>query len=836
MSSLQQISILGSDAGLRLDIKPYLIPEKAFSTLENAYVWRERVIKKQGFEFLGRLRRNFIDLSLGNSAASVWAFNIWTTLVPPIVPEATAEIEAGSVRINIEPNPITGAVTVYSNNANCRVTSIGHPLITGDVISISGVTVKPGTGDNLINGGPYTITRIDANLFDLNVDSTQWGIFLGPGIWTREDTLAEILIDQGDGTLATNPVSATVGTINYLTGDVTITNGTAGQPTIISFNYFPGLPVMGIWQQEQPGINDEVTLYWDTKYVYDFTGTGFNEFLPSSTWDGSDSDFFWGTNYRGVTADIRLFFVTNFFNSATVPMRYTDGITWNAFTPQVNNTGTLILQARIIIPYYGRLVLLNTIEGNILGGGNNFFNRCRFSQIGNPLEAYNFAANPQTGAFAEDIFGKGGFIDAPTNEQIISAAFFKNTLIVYFERSVWQLRYVGEYGLPFLWERVSSDFGSESTFSTVLFDDAVLGFGDRAIIQCNSVQASRIDEVIPDVVFDVLNDQNGPKRVVGVRDFQRELVFWTYPDAISLAESQYFPNKVLVYNYRNNTWARFDDNVTFFGTMQPTGDFTWDSTEIFWDDDNVTWDDFDLESRFPRIVAGNQQGFIGFYGYVLPDETSLFISAIDLVSIPNQITVPFHNLQSGEIFRITGTLFDGVDPGLNDKFYKVQFQDKNTIALLLWNGTSFVNSELTPGGTYIGNGKLTVYPRPNIVTKDFNPFLNQGMNTKLSYIDFLMDATADSAVSVQVFANASPAIQANLILGSFKFSTNLTLPYYGPDSDYVWFRFYAGCHGQFLRIALTYGDDLMTDLDVLSESMVLNAMKLYVRPGGKSVF
>ena len=767
MTSLQPFVIAGSAIGLKEDVKPYLLPEQAFSSLDNAYVWRERVRKREGIEFIGRLRRTLtsvvgtpIDLTL-----SPESFNLFTIL-GFLATEPNASIQPGTALV---------------------------PLV----------------------------------------------IVIGP------DTLTD---DTGTGVFTVAPMAnITAATINYATGVITLTFNApaAAQPVTLTLNYFPSLPVMGIHQRDQVGINDEETLFFDQKYCYTFTGVDFVEFIPGTTWDGSDSDFFWVANYRGSDASFRLFFVTNFFNSPAVPMRYTDAINWFPFTPQLNNAGIFLLQARILIPYYGRLLAFNTWEGAALGTGNNYFNRCRFSQIGNPLEAYNFAANPQTGAWAEDIFGKGGFIDAPTNEEIISAAFIKNTLVVFFERSTWQLRYVGEYGLPFLWERVSSDFGSESTFSTVLFDEGVLAIGDRAIISANPVTAQRIDNQIPDMVFSILNDLNGVKRVCGIRDFQRELVFWCYPEFSNLEPDQYFPNKVLVYNYKNNTFAKFDDNITFFGLLQPPDGVTWGRTDIFWGDEDTLWGSVNQQNQFPRIVAGNQQGFIFYYGYVFPDEQSLTITSFDTSVVPNQITVINHNLQgadpgldptSGEVIKIEGALFSGADPGLNGNYYRVQYIDIDTVALYIWDGTTFGTLDLSNGETYIGEGSITVFPKLNIVTKDFNPYLMQGNQMKISYIDFLLDSTSQSAISVNLFVNSSLSAQGNLIVGNKNVSSSLTSPFYVPASDYAWHRFYATCAGQFVRIVITYNDDLMTNDDTHRSNMVLNAYTIYTRTGGKSVF
>ena len=51
----------------------------------------------------------------------------------------------------------------------------------------------------------------------------------------------------------------------------------------------------------------------------------------------------------------------------------------------------------------------------------------------------------------------GGYIDASTEEQIVSAEFIKDRLIVYFERSTWELAYTGNEVLPFVWQKINTE-------------------------------------------------------------------------------------------------------------------------------------------------------------------------------------------------------------------------------------------------------------------------------------------------------------------------------------------------------------------------------------------
>jgi hypothetical protein len=757
--SLKQVYIAGSDAGLHLDKKPFLQPDKAFVKLDNAYVWRDRVKKRQGLKTLGRLRRVLPEASIGLTGASPWSIlNIYSTYTPPFVPEATAEIEPGSVIITIQ---------------------------------------------------------------------------AGPDI---------VFTDQGNGIL-TSPTPGNSGTINYLNGDIVLIHTAGpGVPAVASFSYFPGLPVMGISDREITIVNDEETIFFDTKYAYKFVGTGFQEYSAGTTWQGTDSDFFWTTNYRGSTADARLFFATNFFVNPPLfdPIRYTSGGAWTDFEPILADVPqspaqVILYQAKILIPYYGRLLALNTYEGTTAGGiagASNFFNRVRFSQIGSPIAV---------DAWRSDIFGKGGFIDAPTNEAIMSAIYFKNTLIVTFERSTWQLRYVGEYGLPFLWERISSDYGCESKMSNILFDEGVAFVGDKAIVQSNSVNVSRIDQQIPDLVFDFRNENNGIERVAGIRDFQRQLVFWNFCDSNSFGK---FPNRVLVYNYMNQTYAIFRDNVTAWGTFQPSNNITWDSLDTFWDDDEILWDDFDTQSLFPNIIIGNQQGFISYYGYNSLDDPSLSITAVTLAN-PIILTIINHNLVSGEIIYLTGLQFvDGafvpIATDLNERIFRVTRIDDDNISLSEWDGSAYIdNYVFTPSsGTYIGGGKVTLFPLMDIQTKDFNPFAQSGQQVKISYIDFLTDVPGnpDAAMSVQLLLNASPIAIGNVIVGNKNVEQYLPQPYYIQQSDYAWHRFFATTTGQYIKLRMFYDDALMNQLSTHTSDWVLNAISLYVREAGRNTF
>lgn len=846
MSSFHQVLIGGyPSGGLMTDRKPLMLPDQAFSNLQNAYVWRNRVKKRLGTLGLGQLRRIFTATSIGNSPAlATWTISSLYALVSPAITEIYAQIVPGSV------------------------------ILTDGV-------------DTFIDQGNGFLRRQDGNL---------------------------------------------TSTINYVTSAIVLHRTVATiRAFTATFNYYPGLQSMGIIKEDVSTLGIDQTIFFDTTYAYQYASGGFQELVPGTTWtapnnaNGTNTNFFWAANYQGPTPDLRFFFVTNDYINPTAslfdPIRYYDpaSSSWTDLTPAVD-ASNFLFQALILIPYYGRLLALNTWEGTAVTPGNavNYFSRCRFSQIGDPTSAT---------AWRSDQFGKGGFLDAPTNEAIVGAAFFRNTLIVFFEYSTWQLRYIGEYGLPFIFERISSDFGSVCTFSSVVFDQGVMSISNRGVIQAGAQGVTRLDEQIPETVFSFEIQNNAPDFVHGIRDFEKELVYWNYLDSSSAQEFQVFPTTTLLFNYKNNTWAQFRDTLTCFGTGQFQLGITWDSQTTTWESE-TEWDDSDDQVYVDYVLGGNQQGFIFVYenqdaATNIPSPTmfapSLAIFSVDFTDHPTQFVVPNHNLANGEIIYITGTLWSGIDPGFNNIIYNVTVIDQNTITLGLWNGVGYTAVDRISTAIYIGGGYITLFPKMNIVGKDFNPFQAVGKQFKLSYIDFQMDSNllfpSIPAITIQLFVNAYLGEQANLLTGNKELvtssqkvgiisgasqtspciitsvnhslingdviyianvkgmtqlnSANYTISVinansfnlngidatgfsayisggiwntspmdgqvYIPGSEYAWYRFYSTQFGQYLRIAMTYDDTLMNQLATHQLPVEMNAMNCWFREGGRLV-
>lgn len=686
MAGYSPLKVTGFQTGLVQERENFLLPDDAFPVLQNAYVWREQILRKKGYQILGRLQR------LVDSSATY-----------------------GSHQLALN----------GGGNGN---------LLTSFVLEATG-SIVPG------------ISLIDTTTFMAYTDPSKNGTLSPPS-----------------------------GTINYATGAVSIP-ASAGHNLVATFNYYPNLPVMGLRTRDlQNSANDQLVAF-DQKYAYIFDDSlnAFKEFIPTISWNahgaGSNgTDFFWSTNYwvsdlvNFGTINSKLFWVTNNtgqFTAAADPIRITDGSTWLDFSPptygQIDAAPTYLLQCLSFLPFRGRLVTFNTWEGASYAAAVNFRQRIRWSTIGNPFIPFS-AGPPARGSWRDDIRGQGGFLDIPTSEDIVAVGFVRDNLVIYCERSTWQLRYTGRSIAPFQIERVNSELGAEGTFSAVQFDTSLLGIGDKGVVECDSYKSERIDIKIPDLVFQFLGSNEAVTRVHGIRDFELRLAYWTYCDASSYDPRvdptlQIFPNKRLVYNYENDSWAIFTDSLTTLGTYQPQSSRTWLNTHVIWVESHFSWTS--QPAGVPRTVGGNQQGFVEFLDELTVNDPSLYISAISgNTTTPTQINSPNHNLETGTVIGISGIPTGTGYASLNGKVFSIIVKDANSFFLMVYNPVSlqFSTPRLDAPATYVGSGLINIRDNFSIVSKKFN-FLDDGQNIQLGYIDILMLSTGQNQNAIQFPGN-----------------------------------------------------------------------------------
>jgi hypothetical protein len=822
MGGYAPLKITGPQGGLVQQREEFLLPDDAYPNLQNVYVWREKLIRKNGLQLLGRLRRDLAAFS----------------------------------------EPATDGTATYSQDLLASFRST-EPL----------AQVVPGTLVFYIDFGGPNQTQYTDNGF---------------GVVTRV---------SGTYTISS-------GSINYSTGFLTL-NFTVIPPALktaqANISYYPALPVMGIRIRELQNSTNDQTIFFDQKYAYIFNNStnAFQEFIPGTTWNahngGIDAvDFFWSTNYWVsqttipgtatpffTTSNRKLFWETNNtgqFGAAADPPRITDGVTWYPFYDNATPANTpwakidasnYLVNFLSMLPFRGRMVTFNTWEGTTAASAANYSNRIRWSTIGNPFIPFS-AGPPATGSWRDDIRGQGGFLDIPTSEDIVSVGFVRDNLVIYCERSTWQLRYTGRSIAPFQIEKVNSELGGEGPFSAVQFDTSLVGIGDKGIVECDSYKSERIDIKIPDLVFDFRNSNNGPTRVHGIRDFIKRLAYWTIPyedgyDSRAGSANWIFPNRRLLYNYENDSWCMFTDTFTCLGTYQPQSGRTWLNTPIPWIQCKFSW----LSSQpagIPSILGGNQQGFVMYLtrDEVNVNDPSLYISAITATgTTPTVITVPNHNLVTTTgaesinnvpyIIQISGipdgTPFDNLNGGI----FGISVVDQNNLALYKYDPATRQFSQgqidaipLTP---YIGGGLVTIRENFSIVSKKFN-FLDYGQSIQIGYLDILMNATQldqPGAITLKVYLDyneneASNTLPQNELL-DYSITSNADTffnsvipttpsPLNNRGGSKFWQRVYCPTRANFLTLQYTFSNAQLAG-EEQTKDIQIDAQILWIRKAGR---
>lgn len=765
------------NTGLQKNLKPFLIMDDAFAQLQNAYVFRGRVRKRFGSQLMGT-NQNSSRLRIGLTGAGIG---------------------------------VTDAGGNAAGNIRTVLADATLPLAVGQRFTIGSAT--------------YTVVNSAA----------------GP---------QAMLATSGSATF------------NITNGDYTFT----GAPALTQIFFYPSVPVMGLTQYESGAINDHPSYAFDTRYAYLYSGGAWNR-SGTPVWHGDDLDFFWTTNWEGSASSAAtgepVMFVTN-FNASTGaarplvtddPIWYTpDGANWTAVTG-VNGfyflpnggavaAGPFVQTARIIVPFKNRLVLLNTIENdNSLGGGSgtatNYGNRCRYSFNGSPLAVNAWYEQNQTDA-AGNIAAGGGFIDATTEEAIISAEFIKDRLIVYFERSTWELAYTGNEILPFVWQKLNTELGSQSTFSTVPFDKQILTIGNTGVHSCNGSNVDRIDDKIPDEIFQFAAKDNAPLRTAGIRDYFTEMVYWSYVSG-NAEPTQTYPTQVLVYNYQNDSWAINDDCFTCFGYFEQAEDTTWaSSAPLTWAEANMTWFSGVIDANQRKILAGTPEGFVLI---LTPDEVSRNAPSMQITNISYAasgiltLTIIDHNLTiSGEAFGFPDyILLENIDADaasetfLNGTIFPVaSIVDADTITINTFGGLT--------SGTYNGAGTVSRVSNVQILSKQWNPYTDAGRNFYLAKIDFAVQKTAAGQITVDYYPSATElsmidggvattAIMGNNILETSPYPVDMyPLEQY---QERLWHSVYFQTTGECVQLAMYLNPDQMINPNISLSNFEMEGLLLH---------
>ncbi len=860
--------------GLKKDREPFNIDNDSFPTLQNAYQWRGRVKRKRGTSLLNRLQRiiGTTDAITGNLVVTILPVPLITGLSSFKV-GATIFTDPGTTADPATQTLLTsGTGTATLNRTTGVLTITGAPLNTS-VIYYPGLPVMGLEDLNLptqaypatigfdtkyayrfSNNQPYTPVDIsfyrnpvaNALLPGYTAKTTQT-----PFYWNGENYQQFWSTNYQGAFWETNGVpvpflsGGNVGMQFKVITTVTVLTPTTATLTIAAHGLVVGDFVFVNEVLTTTGIN------FQTGYVT--TVTDVNNVIvtfPFATL---------ATNGTGGIAQ----YLTNTAIPGKDPLRWFDGNGWVNFSPplsqfdySINDTPAdqyYLVGARVIFPFKDRLLFFGAVIQASSGPPIYLSDTCCFSFNGTAFYTASFTGDPlafntifhqilvpvnQTAdprAYWEDQTGFGGFRAAGVDQALTSVSPNEDSLICGF-RTNFQMRFVytGNDLQPFDFFIVNSELGTSSTFSVVNLDEGVMTKSDRGYIITAQTNCRRFDLDVPDEVFQASNLNNGAERVTSQRDFLSEWVYFSYP---SIDIDNVFPNETLFYNYRDDSWAKFIETYTTYGLFRPIDGYSWENIGTkfsSWEVWNEPWNSGYSSPLRPKVIAGNQQGYVVFREQGSTGESnSLYIQNI----ISSTVTCTNHCLNTGDFIQINGAL-SAFGPVVNGNIYSIRVVNANTFVL---------NPNLVTSETYVGGGNVKRFYIPVIYSRQFPVSWEMGRKTRIGMQQYMFTKTDNNQVTLLIFlsqmenaaSNVGPivprvnSLNDGLIYSSVLFtcpeSTNLGLTpantnlqqanFIDSDGDtnntqrQIWHRVNTSLIGDTVQFGFTLSEAQMRDVD-----------------------
>lgn len=503
-----------------------------------------------------------------------------------------------------------------------------------------------------------------------------------------------------------------------------------------------------------------------------------------------------------------------------------------------------LIGARMIVPFKDRLLFFGPVVQTSAAGSQIYLqDTVIYSENGTTYYTASFEGDPRfptniipilvpenqtafPAAYFEDSAGFGGFIESTIDEPILSVSTNEDSLIVGFTTNQTRFVYTGNDIVPFNFYLINSELGTSSTFSAINMDRGVISRGSRGYIITSQTECRRIDLDNPDQVFEIRLIDNGPERICSQRDFINEWIYFTYPSNQNADDKYRFPTQTFQYNYRDDTWAIFNETYTTYGSFRKRTGFIWSTVGLVyptWSSWNVPWNAGSSTLLQPEVIAGNQQGFV-----LVRDDGTDEGNSLSIKSISGSTVISInHSLNNDDFIVISGVL-GTLSSQLNGKIFQVQVLTKDT----------FVLDPNITSGTYFGGGLIKRMYVPFIQTKQFPVAWGDARKTRIGVQRYLFTKTENAQITLQIFLsqdeegpyNRGPIIPGlNVVNGSLIYSSvlytcpestnlgltpaniNLMTPTATSQSQ-IWHRMNTSLIGDTVQIGFTMSESQMREL------------------------
>ena len=549
---LEPKPIADFQVGLALDKQPWLQPQNAFVEMENARVFRGRLLKRGGYQRLTELGRGEYtwnsDGGVANANVSRWYHGVFTARTPDpngrVIPES-ARFEATS----------TTPATFYAHV---------------DPLSRRWIDYGDDSSPFLLSSDP---SFYNTWVYDI-VDSADPTNIIG--LWQ------DFTNNQAGHAVQDQRI-----TITWELHSLWTDNYDIGVASPMHYHSNDLKKVVGLFDFRNTSGEFSIGIDTDRAYEYDatagyykelgWTGAGF-----TGPFTGTDTDLFFGWPF-----DDWLVVTNNKDPVCRIDPSATSTVAVQELATAWNGGGNELSTCKLVMRIGGRLVLINTVEG-----GTRYPGRARFTAA----SAYETYDSPND------------YIDAPTElGEAVTCELIGERAFVGFEKGWMELEQTGDTNAPLAWRPFISRFGAVSPNSTIQDSERLLSRSATTMQALDPNGQYYIDQRIPDLIKDA--DPEGRDNCWAIRNEDQRAFWWSY---VRTPNTQ--PDKCLVATYdeeNNLSWSVYDFPFATYGLFSTDASPVWDSLFGSWNDYvGITWDNARAQAGYSAVIAGGDAGDI----------------------------------------------------------------------------------------------------------------------------------------------------------------------------------------------------------------------------------
>lgn len=481
--------------------------------------------------------------------------------------------------------------------------------------------------------------------------------------------------------------------------------------------------------------------------------------------------------------------------------------------------------------------------------------------------------------------------------------------------------YTGNDLQPFLFYNINSELPSSSTYSAVTLDKGAIDIGQYGIAMTDQQSSERIDLQIPDFVFDIQAINNGTERVNAIRDFFNEFIYfsypvypspWKFPTQTFLFNYRDNTWAILYENFTKHGNFR----PTYQRTWNTIGFPSWDTWREPWNTGARSPQFSNIVAGNPQgfvniigqgtaeAPSGDIKDISSSGGGTLITSTNHCVQIGDFIYLSGAIGIVTSTITAitkgtttvittANSFSVGQNVFiDGVTGmiDINGHTYKILAASGTSITIEL-NSSSFndyvsggtaqlafngqvtkviaiggstptpnsftVDLDYPTGSAYIGGGTFSRLSKPLMLTKQFNPYWEQGRQVRLSVQKYLMEYTSNSQVTVNIYLSQDQDQEWNslvnqggppnsLVYSQIMYtcpeSTNIGLTPFNVSlqnqisseevsaSKQIWHRDNTSLIGDSFQAGITLSDEQMYNLTYATSEIKLHGMHFIVNP------